>query len=71
MQNELAPTLIHIGTTHCCGRRGFINHVALVLVLIIRKRWRDFTVFTAFVAYEVFTTILLFVVWRHGTRHGE
>ena len=28
---------------------GFIGHIALMLVLIIRKRWRDFPVFTAFV----------------------
>ena len=49
---------------------GFIGHVALVLVLVIRKRWQDFPIFTGYIGFQVLTTILLFVVSRHGTKHG-
>jgi len=49
---------------------GFIGHVALVLVLAIRKRWRDFPVFNGYIGFQVLTTILLFFVSRHGTKHG-
>ena len=43
---------------------GFGGHVVLTLVLLIKRRYRDFPVFTGFAAYEVFTTVLLFLVSR-------
>ncbi len=49
---------------------SFAGHVTLLFVLVGRSRWRSFPVFTCFVAYAVFRTILLFFVLRHGTRHG-
>ena len=49
---------------------SLIGHVALLLVLVVRKRVRDFPVFTFFVASEVFRTVLLFLVLRYGTKHG-
>jgi hypothetical protein len=49
---------------------GFIGHVALVLVLVIRKRVREFPVFTGYIGFQALTTILLFLVSRDGTRHG-
>ena len=49
---------------------GFIGHVALVLILLVRRRARDFPVFIAFVGYEALTTVLLFLVSTYGSRHG-
>ncbi len=49
---------------------GFIGHVSLVLVLVLRKRVQEFPVFTGFIAFEALTTILLFLVSKHGSRHG-
>ena len=49
---------------------GFIGHVALVLVLLIRKRYRDYPVFAIFMLFEALTTILLFAVSRIMGRHA-
>ncbi len=49
---------------------SLVGHAALILVLFLRKRVREFPIFTGFIAYEVFTTILLFFISRDGTRHG-
>ncbi len=49
---------------------SLIGHVALLLVLLVRRRARGFPVFTLFVASEVFRTLLLFLVLRHGSRHA-
>ena len=49
---------------------GLFGHVALLLVLLVRKRARDFPVFTSFAAFSVFTTVLLFFVLRHGSKHA-
>lgn len=49
---------------------GFLGHVALLLVLLIRKRSREFPVFTSFLGFEVFRTALLFLVTRFGTNHA-
>lgn len=49
---------------------GFIGHVTLLLVLLVRSRWRHFPIFTLLIAFQALRTILLFFVLRHGTRHG-
>jgi hypothetical protein len=49
---------------------GLIGHVALVLVLVLKKRVRDFPVFTGFIGFEILTTVVLFVVLRRGSRHA-
>jgi hypothetical protein len=49
---------------------GFLGHAALLLILVMRRRWRAFPVFTSFIAFEVLRTALLFLVLRYGTRHG-
>ena len=49
---------------------SLIGHVALLLILIVRKRAREFPVFTLFVASEVLRTVLLFLVLHYGTKHG-
>jgi hypothetical protein len=49
---------------------GFFGNAALLLVLVWRHRWRQFPVFTSLIGYQIFDTILLFLVFRHGTRHN-
>ena len=49
---------------------SLFGHAALLLILFLRKRAREFPVFTFFVASEVFRTVLLFLVFRYGTKHG-
>lgn len=49
---------------------SLLGHAALTFVLVFRKRWRDFPVFTSFVVYEALTTILLVVVSSKGSRHA-
>ena len=49
---------------------GFVGHATLVLTLVIRKRMHDFPVFTGFIAFEAFTTILLFFVSTKSSRHA-
>ena len=48
---------------------SLLGHVALLLILFLRKRAREFPIFTFFVASEVFRTVLLFLVLRYGTKH--
>lgn len=49
---------------------SLLGHAALLLILFLRKRAREFPVFTIFVGSEVFRTVLLFLVLRFGTKHG-
>ena len=49
---------------------SLIGHAVLLLILLFRKRLSDFPVFTTFVASEVVRTVLLFLVFRYGTKHG-
>ncbi len=45
---------------------GFIGHVALLLVLLGRRRWREFPVFTALIGFDTVLTMVLFETYRHG-----
>jgi hypothetical protein len=45
---------------------GFIGHVALLFVLLLRGRWRAFPIFTLAIAYEAMVTIVLFLTYRYG-----
>ena len=49
---------------------GFIGHVTLFLVLLVRSRWRQLPIFTLLIGFQALRTPLLFGVLRHGTRHG-
>jgi hypothetical protein len=49
---------------------GFAGHVALLAVLLIRRRWRDFPIFTSLIGYHVVVTAALFLVSRYGSRDG-
>lgn len=49
---------------------GFIGHLTLLIVLLLRERWRSFPVFTCLIGYQLVESILLYVVFRHGTAHA-
>jgi hypothetical protein len=46
---------------------GFAANVALVLVLVWKKRWREFPVFNAWMAFDALLTIALFGIYRKGS----
>jgi hypothetical protein len=49
---------------------GFIGHLALLFVLVARRRLGDFPVFASLIGYKILTSILLFSLWRFGTSHA-
>ena len=48
---------------------GFVGHLFLLFVLLIRRRWLRFPVFTTMFASQVIITVVLFLVSRYGTSH--
>jgi hypothetical protein len=46
---------------------GFLGHLILLVVLLIRRRVREFPVFTSFIAYVTMRTMALFLIWRYGS----
>ena len=46
---------------------GFVEHAALLLVLLLRRRWRKFPFFTSFIVFNVVRTIVLFCTYRFGS----
>ena len=56
-----------LSLTNVLWAAGFFGHVALFTVLVIRHRNGRFPVFTTLTAFEAFTTILLFLVLKHGS----
>ena len=55
--------------TNVLWAAGFLGHVALVVVLLLKRRVRQFPVFTTLIAFHAFVTVLLFLISRHGSRH--
>jgi hypothetical protein len=47
---------------------GFVELAALLVVLVVRRRWRNFPCFTAYVAFQVLETILLYTIHQFGNR---
>jgi hypothetical protein len=47
---------------------GFLAHVALLLVLLLRGRARSFPIFTALIVLNVTRTIVLFLINREGAK---
>ena len=43
---------------------SFAGNAVLLLILIVRGRWRAFPVFTALIGFEIAETILLYTVYR-------
>ncbi|QNI33610.1 hypothetical protein H7849_06635 [Alloacidobacterium dinghuense] len=48
---------------------GFVEHAGVLLVLIVRKRWRTFPIFTALMGFNALRTIVLVLLWRQGNTH--
>ena len=49
---------------------GFLCHAALLLILVWRRRVREFPIFTGYIGLQVFATVLLFLVERRGSKHA-
>jgi len=39
---------------------GFCELIALILVLIVRRQWRVFPVFSTYISFQIIETILLY-----------
>lgn len=48
---------------------GFVQNLALLVVLLKRCRARSFRAFTVFIAFGTLRTIILFIVFRSAGRH--
>jgi hypothetical protein len=48
---------------------GFIEHTVLLFVLLALGRWRTFPVFTGWIGFSAFRTVLLFAIYRYGGEH--
>ncbi len=60
----------HLALDNALWAASLVGHAALLLILFLRRRVRDFPVFTIFLGSEVFRTVLLFLVLREGSRYG-
>jgi hypothetical protein len=49
---------------------GFAGNAALLFVLLYRRRWEQFPAFTSLIALYLLRTMLLFVVYRIGSRQA-
>ena len=58
------------GLDNALWAASLMGHAALLFILVFRRRVRSFPIFSLFVASEVFRTVLLFLVFRYGTKHG-
>ncbi len=47
---------------------GFLGHLALLLILLLRRRARMFPVFTTLIVLNVTRTVVLFLINRGGTK---
>jgi hypothetical protein len=45
---------------------SFLAEAALLAVLLYRRRWRDFPVFTVYIAFDIAETILNYLIYRFG-----
>jgi hypothetical protein len=46
---------------------SFLGNTALLSILLIRRRWREFPVFTAFMAFQVALSVLLYLIYEYGS----
>ncbi|MGC2636484.1 MAG: hypothetical protein WA294_04855 [Acidobacteriaceae bacterium] len=45
---------------------SFYGNIALLAVLLVRGRWRQFPIFTCFIAFDVARSIALYLLYSHG-----
>jgi hypothetical protein len=48
---------------------GFCELLALTLVLLLRRRWRTFPFFTAYIAFQTIEIVALYGIHRWGSNH--
>jgi hypothetical protein len=48
---------------------GLLGNVALLLVLVYKRRWRMFPWLCAYVSFAILLTVCLFLAYRFGSRH--
>jgi len=59
---------VHLSlTAQILWAAGFIEHAALLTVLIMCGRWKVFPIFTAWIGFSTFRTILLVALYRYST----
>jgi len=46
---------------------SFLVNACLLLVLVVKQRWKEFRFFTAWIAFQVLLTIALFAIYRWGS----
>ncbi|WP_158748039.1 hypothetical protein [Acidobacterium sp. S8] len=46
---------------------GFAGNTVLLFVLLSRKRWKSFPVFTAWIGFNSLRTVALFFIYRYGS----
>lgn len=46
---------------------NFLGIAALLVVLLVRKRWRQFPIFTCFMAYSILVSAGMFLISRYST----
>ena len=49
---------------------GVTGHLVLLLILLVRSRWRTFPFFTSLIGYQLVESLLLYLVSQHGTSHA-
>lgn len=45
---------------------SFLGQVALFLILFLRRRWRQFPVFTSYIVFQYTSNILLYEIYQYG-----
>ncbi|HEY2467780.1 MAG TPA: hypothetical protein VGI45_08050 [Terracidiphilus sp.] len=48
---------------------GLLAHLILLAVLLIRRRFKQFPIFTAFILANILRTAILYIVGHYGTKH--
>jgi hypothetical protein len=46
---------------------SFVGDVVLFIVLLWRRRWRNFPVITGYMFFQIASTAILFVIYKYGT----
>jgi hypothetical protein len=46
---------------------SFVAHAVLLLVLIVKARWKTFPVFSSLISFNILRDILLFEIYRNGS----
>ncbi len=48
---------------------GFLGTIAVLAALLRHRRWEQFPIFTAWMAYETAVTVVMFLIYQYGSAH--